>query len=166
MRSLTRWAAALTALVLSLTTLTPAPASASVRLQLTLELLVVDDQNESGNDEIGIFFIAPVAPGKKYLMWPDDRDRMNVNAGDCWYINLVRGCPNGYTNKSVGEQGPLPMYFTTGETWTFEIWEDDVTSSDDLILRESFTVGEEPYQELVFRGTRSGADYTLYARLS
>jgi hypothetical protein len=164
MRPLHRGTAALLALLLSLSP--AAPARAADGLRLTLELLVVDRQNESGNDEIAIMFRAPVDPGKRYRMWPDDRSTMNVNARDCWYINFERACPNGYNNKSVGAQGSLPMIFRAGDVWTFEIWEDDVTSGDDLLLSETFTVGDQPRQDLVFRGTRSGADYTLYAQLS
>ncbi|RSM98103.1 hypothetical protein DMB42_44630 [Nonomuraea sp. WAC 01424] len=126
--------------------------------------MIVDDQNESGNDEVAITLIGPV--GKEGRVWPDDRDWMNVNARDCWYINLVRGCPNGYNNKSVGRQGTLPIIFVPGDTWTIKIVEDDITSPDDIILSETFTVGTDPYQELTFRGTYSGADYTIYAHLS
>ncbi|GAA3466603.1 hypothetical protein [Nonomuraea roseola] len=50
--------------------------------------------------------------------------------------------------------------------WTVERWEDDVTSGDDLLPSETFTVGDQPRQDLVFRGTLGGADHTLHARLS
>jgi hypothetical protein len=48
MRSLHRWTAALAALVLSLSAATPARAGTVEYLRLTLELMIVDQQNESG----------------------------------------------------------------------------------------------------------------------
>lgn len=167
MRSLHRWTAALAALVLSLSAATPARAGTVEYLRLTLELMIVDQQNESGHDEVAILFRAPITPDERVRMWPEgDQTTMDVKARDCWYINFERACPNGYNNKSIGAQGTLPMIFRPGEVWTFEIWEADWTSGNDLLLSESFTVGDQPRQDLVFRGTRSGADYTLYAHLS